>query len=103
MNYSTWIIGLSVINTITVFSGLPTGGKRLVIVITTLALLFIGFILRAVEKKKKDRMEYQKEVLKKTLDTNIDQVAEELAQNIHQRIEQEIDEITHHEPENRSY
>lgn len=97
MNYSTWIIILSGANAITIFSGLPTGTKKIIILITTALLLFIGFVLRAIEKKKRERIEHKKQLIESSLDTTIDQVATEVAKDVHARVSEELDEITHHE------
>ena len=97
MNYSTWIIILSTANAITIFSGFPTGTKKVIILVTTACLLFIGFILRAVEKKKRERIEYKKQLVEASFDTTMDQVATAVAKDVHTQVEEEIEEITHHE------
>jgi hypothetical protein len=45
MKYSTWIIVLSIVNIITIFSGFPTGTKKGIIVATTLIFIFVGLTL----------------------------------------------------------
>lgn len=56
MNYGNWIIAIGIINIFTIFSGLPTGTKKLVFVVTTLALILIGMIVRAIAKRKKQKV-----------------------------------------------
>lgn len=97
MKYSTWIIVVSMVNVITLFSGFPTGTKKGIIVVTTLILIFIGLILRAVEKKQADRIKQKKQVIEQAYSHSLDQVAEALAEDIHEQVEEEIDEITHQE------
>ena len=82
---------------VTVFSGLPTGTKKVIIVLTTALLVFIGFVLRAIEKKKQERIEQKKQLVEQNLDGALDQVASAVAHDIHTKVEAEINEITHHE------
>ncbi|MEI8223732.1 MAG: hypothetical protein WCG20_01270 [bacterium] len=97
MKYSTWIIVLSIVNIITIFSGFPTGTKRGIIVATTLIFIFIGLILRAIEKKQAARIKQKKQVIEQTYDHSLDQVAKAIAEDIHEQVEEEIKEITHQE------
>lgn len=98
MKYSTWIIVVSIVNVITLFSGLPTSTKKGVIVVTALILIFIGLILRAIEKKQAERIKQKKQALEQTYDHSLDQVAEAIAEDIHEQVEEEIEELTHQEP-----
>lgn len=97
MNYSTWIIVLSVINSITIFSGFPTATKKGIIVATTLVLIVIGLILRAIEKKQAARIKQKKQVIEHAYEQSLDQVAHAIAEDIHDQVTEEIDEITHQE------
>ena len=97
MKYSTWIIVLSIANLVTIFSGFPTGTKKGIIVAVTLILIFIGLILRAIEKKQEARIKQKKQVLEQNYDQSLDQVAKAIAEDIHEQVEEEIEEITHQE------
>ncbi len=96
MNYSTWIIVLSIVNVIAIYSGFPMGTKKAIIVVTTLGLLFIGFIFRAVEQRQRKKILERKQAIKNAYRPSIDQVAEEVAHDIHARVEDEIDQLSHH-------
>ena len=98
MKYSTWIIVVSIVNVITLFSGFPTGTKKGIVVVTSLILIFIGLILRAVEKKQAERIKQKKQALEQAYDHSLDQVAEAIAEDIHEQVEEEIEELTHQEP-----
>jgi Flp pilus assembly protein TadB len=98
MNYGTWIISLAFINIITVFSGLPTGTKKLVFIVTTLALLAIGFMLRAIEKRRTSRILEKKQRIEELSREELDQVATRVANDLEEQIEGEIDEITSKHP-----
>lgn len=95
MNYSTWIIVLATINIITLFSGFPTGTKKGIIVATTLCLLFIGFIFRAIEQRQRRKILEKKQALTRAYNPIIEQVAREVAEDVQEQVEEEIDQINH--------
>ncbi len=98
MNYGTWIISLAFINIITVFSGFPTGTKKLIFIVTTLALLAIGFMLRAIEKRRMSRILEKKQRIEELSREELDQVATRVASDLEEQIEGEIDEIASKRP-----
>lgn len=94
MNYGTWIISLALINVITAFSGFPTGIKKLVFIIITLILLGIGFMLRAIEKKRTARIQEKKQRIEELSRDELNEVAMVVAHDIQERVEDEIEAIT---------
>lgn len=72
------------------------GTKKVIIIVTTLGLLFIGFIFRAIEQRQRRKILERKQAIKYAYSPTIDQVAEEVAHDIHARVESEIDELSHH-------
>ena len=94
MKYSTWIILLSILNVITVFSGLPTGAKKIIIVITTLAFLFLAFVLRAIEKKQQAKIDLRKREIEEVMSPEMDEVVEAVAEDVHDQVEEEIQELS---------
>ncbi len=102
MNYSTWIILLASINVITIFSGFPMGTKKVLIIITTLCLLMVGFIFRAIEKRQRKRILEKKQAMTRAYDSGIDAVAKEVARDVHEQVVQEIDQLNHYDESSRN-
>ncbi len=98
MNYGIWIIILAIINILTAFSGLPTGSKKLIIVLTTLILLGMGLMLNAIERRRRQKIEQRKQVVETMMKEEIEEVAKEIAHDVEGHVEEEIEHITHHEP-----
>lgn len=103
MNYSTWIIVLSLANVIAIYSGFPMGTKKAIIIATTLGLLFIGFIFRAIEQRQRKKLLEKKQAIKNAYSPSIDQVAREVAHDIHERVESEIDQLSHQDQSYNHY
>lgn len=76
MNYGNWIIAIGIINFLTTFSGLPTGTKKLVFVLTTLALIFIGMVVRAIANRKKQKIAHVEPVLEESLESAYEYTSE---------------------------
>lgn len=103
MNYSNWIIGLGIINLVTIFSGFPTGSKKIIIIISTLILVFIGLVLRAIAKKKQARIKKEKQTIEETFEPIIDQVITEAVTDAELQVEEELAEITHTDSQRNYY
>lgn len=103
MNYSTWIIVLSLANVVALYSGFPMGTKRAIVIVTTLGLLFIGFIFRAIEQRQRKKILEKKQAIKNAYSPTIDQVAKEVAHDIHERVEDEIDQLSHQDSSYHTY
>jgi glucose-6-phosphate-specific signal transduction histidine kinase len=71
------------------------GTKKAIVIVTTLGLLFIGFIFRAIEKRQRKRILERKQSISRDYKSGIDAVAEEVAHDIHNQVEHEIDTINH--------
>lgn len=94
MNYGTWIISLAIINVVTAFSGLPTGTKKAVFVLTSLVLLAIGLILRAIEKRRAERIREKKEQVEELSREEIGEIADSVAHDVHESVEEDIESMT---------
>jgi hypothetical protein len=97
MKYSTWIMALSTINIVTLFSGFPTGTKKIIIVLATAGIIFIGLILRAIEKKQQARIEQKKRAVVQTYPESLSAVAQAVAEDVHEQVIEDIAEIIHKE------
>lgn len=94
MKYSTWIIFFSLVNCVSIFSGIPTGAKKAVIVVTTLGLLFVAIVLRAVEKKQREKLEKKKSEVKEIIQPQaLDDVVEVIAEDVQEQVEEELEEM----------
>lgn len=103
MNYSTWIIVLSLANVIAIYSGFPMGTKKAIIIATTLGLLFIGFIFRAIEQRQRKRLLEKRQAIKNAYSPSIDQAARGVDHDIHDQVESEIDNLSNQDQHSHHY
>ena len=77
---------LGVLDALVVFSGLPTGWKKGVVLAASIALIFIGWIIRTIEKRRAMRAKARAQ----TIETD------GIAHDVIEKVEHEIAELEHH-------
>lgn len=98
MKYATVIMVLSALDIVVLYSGLPLGWKKGIIVVSSIILLFTGWILRAIYQRRKDRAAARARAIQESMAAEMDQVATTIARDVAGQVEQEIDRI-----QDRSY
>ena len=93
MKYGKTLIGLGVINILVIFSGLPTGWKKFIILGISILIMIIGWILKTVAKKRKERAMEQAAFIEQEAREEINQIADEIVADVNQHVEQEIHRI----------
>lgn len=93
MKYSTTLIVLSLVNFIVIFSGFPTSWKKFLITITSILILLIGWILRALAIKKQARAEKKASEINQQFSEPIKEIVEELAEDVTEQVEHEIEKL----------
>ncbi len=106
MNYGLSIIVLSILDILVMFSGLPTGWKKVFILVFSLFLLLAGWMIRTVEQRKKLRAKMRAESIEESFSPELESVAHTIAHDVSANVEYEVQEITetpealhHHEQE----
>ena len=89
MKYGTTIIVLALFNLVVLFSGLPMGWKKGLIIADLALLVFIGWILREIYLRKARRLAERAKAVEASLEHDIDRVANQVTRNV----EREIDQI----------
>lgn len=84
---------LSALDIIVLYSGLPMGWKKGIIVVASLILLLTGWILRAIYKRRKERAAARARAIEESMGEDMDQVAATIASDVAGQVEQEIDRI----------
>jgi flagellar biosynthesis/type III secretory pathway M-ring protein FliF/YscJ len=93
MKYGTVLIVIAMVNLITIFSGLPTGWKKVLIILTTLCLVAMGIMLRAVAKTRAERIRKQAEQVEKMSSQDLQEITQEIVNDVTEHVEEEIDRI----------
>lgn len=93
MNYGLSIIILSILDILVMFSGLPTGWKKAFILIISLAFLLIGWIIRTVEIRRKNRAKMRAESIEDSFLPELEKVAHTIAHDVSEHVEYEVQEI----------
>jgi cytochrome c biogenesis protein CcdA len=93
MKYGTTLITLGIVNVLVIFSGLPTGWKKILIIIASALVIIIGLIFRTVAKKRKERAAQQAAVIEQEAREEINALANEIAADVNQHVHDEMDRI----------
>jgi flagellar biosynthesis component FlhA len=93
MKYGKTLIVLGVVNILVIFSGLPTGWKKFTILGISLVVITIGWILKTIAKKRKDRAMEKATLIEQEVQQEINDIADEIVADVNQHVEQEIDRI----------
>jgi hypothetical protein len=100
MNYGIIVIVLAIVDILTIYSGLPTGWKKALVVIVSLVLLAAGWMLHVIAKKRALRVHRAVAEIETRDAPIMNDVADEVAFDVAHQIEEEIDQIvesTNHE------
>ncbi len=93
MKYGKTLIVLGVINVLVIFSGLPTGWKKFIILGISLLIIAIGWILKIVAQRRKDRAMKQAAIIEQEARAEINEIADEIVADVNHHINQEINHI----------
>lgn len=93
MKYGKTLIVLGVINMLVIFSGLPTGWKKFIILGISLLMIAIGWILKTVAERRKNRAMQQAAIIEQEARAEINEIADEIVADVHHHINQEINHI----------
>ena len=99
MKYGISIIILALVNVLTIYSGIPTGSKKGIIIITTLCLLAIGWMLHTIEQKRGRRVKDKKNEIETMMAPEIAEVESQIAHDVVDHVEHEIDMMEGHNHE----
>jgi len=93
MKYGTTLIVLGFVNVLVIFSGLPTGFKKILIIATSLVIITIGWILKTIAKKRKERAMVQATIIEQEVQEEINDIADEIVADASEHVQDEIDRI----------
>ena len=93
MNYGLSIIVLSILDIFVIFSGLPTGWKKVFILVFSLFLVLMGWMIRTVEQRKKLRAQMRAESIEESFAPELETVADTIAHDITADVEYEVQEL----------
>lgn len=85
MKYGKILIVLGVVNIFTMFSGMPTSWKKALILITSCVIMSIGWIIKTIAQKRKERAHTQAQTIIREHRQEFEQLSEQ--------VEQELDRI----------
>ncbi len=86
-------MGASIFNFIIIFSGLPTSWKKVFITLASLAILGLGYLMRAQAKRRALRVTREAEIVERARKEELEQLTEEIAEDVTDQVEQEIDRM----------
>jgi type VI protein secretion system component VasK len=93
MKYGKILIVLGAVNIFAIFSGLPTGWKKFIILGVSILVITIGWILRTIAQKRKERALAQVAMIEQEVQEEINDLAEEIVADVQEQVEDEIDRI----------
>lgn len=93
MKYGKTLIVLGIVNVLVIFSGIPTTWKKVVIIVTTLLIVGIGWILNTVAKKRKERAIKQAHILERESEREINEIADVIVADMKEQVDKEIGRI----------
>ena len=94
MKYGNFLIAMGIITIITTFSGIPTGWKKVIILITSLLVMIIGWIIYTVAKSRAKRRAEKVQAFEQTITPeSYEEMAEEIAEDVAEQVEEEIDRM----------
>ncbi len=93
MKYGKTLIFLGIVNVLVIFSGLPTGWKKFLILGVSLLIIGIGWILKTIAKKRKERAMQQASMIEQEAQREINEIADEIVADMNERVEHEIDTL----------
>lgn len=93
MKYGTFLIAVSFFNFIIIFSGFPTIWKKILITLTSLGLLSLGYLMRAQAKRRALKIAKQAHYVEEMRRQELDALTQEIAEDVTEHVEQEIDRL----------
>lgn len=98
MNYGISIIALAILDILVIFSGLPTGWKRGLVLIVSLCIAFIGWIISAVEKRRRLRAKERAASMEETFAADFEQAAKKIERDLRDKVEYDISRMDEQKP-----
>lgn len=93
MKYGTTLIILGFVNVLVIFSGLPTGWKKFLILGISVVIITIGWILKTVAAKRKARALEQASLIEQEAREEINDIANEIVADVNNHVTEEINRI----------
>ncbi len=93
MKYGTTLIVLGFVNLLVIFSGLPTGWKKFLASIISVIIIGIGWILKTIAKKRRERALVRATIIEEEVQEEINEIADEIVADMNNRVEHEIDTL----------
>ncbi len=93
MKYGKTLIFLGIVNVLVIFSGLPTGWKKFLILGISVLVMGIGWILKTIAQKRKERVAQQVSIIEQESQREINEIADEIVADMNDRVEREIDTL----------
>ena len=87
MKYGKTLIVLGVVNILVIFSGLPTGWKKFLILGASLIVVIIGWMLKTIAKKRKERAMEQAAIIEQEVAQEINEIADEIVADVSDHVE----------------
>ena len=97
MKYGTSLIVIGIFDFLCVFSGLPTGWKKAMIVTTSVLLVLMGWIVRTINRKRIQKTRHAAERIEPLMNDDMNRVAEEIARDVKHKVDHDIDLIVEEE------
>lgn len=93
MKYGKLLIILGLVNVLILFSGFPTSWKKALIIITSFFIISVGWILKTIAQKRKERVQTQAAMFEQASREELNRIADEVVHTMSDHVEQEIDRI----------
>lgn len=93
MKYGTTLIVLGIVNILVIFSGLPTGWKKWVIVITSLCFITLGWMLRTLAKERAKKISSKVQEIEQVAREELAEITHEITHDVSHQVEEEIDRL----------
>ena len=85
---------LAILDVLVIFSGLPTGWKKIIILVVSVILVFIGWVMRAISMRRKAKILAAAQEIEHG--AKIHEVAHVIARDIETEVEHDLHDLTGH-------
>ncbi|MDB4984561.1 MAG: hypothetical protein JWM20_740 [Patescibacteria group bacterium] len=86
---------IAALDALVVFSGLPTGWKKGIVLAFSIILILIGWMIRTIEKRRTMRAKARAQSIETEMAPDIERVATTIAHDVQESVEQEISHLEH--------
>jgi hypothetical protein len=93
MKYGTTLIVLGIVNVLVLYSGLPTGWKKGIIIVTSVCLILLGWMLRTIAKRRAQKIHTKVTEIEHAAAEELAQITQEITHDVSHQVEEEIDRL----------